>query len=321
MSMKNISKPILIAATAGVVASGVGAYAWHIQRRPQILEVYIFDMKSGRSMFIRTPDDQRILVDGGGNSQVIKHLTDIIPFYSRRINTIIVTSTDGKNVSGLIDVVDRYIVDKVYLPKFTLGSLGLASTTDKIYETFVETIKQKSVLIEDISAGEKLILGRGVSDLHLPKERQQKDVVASIIFPVEPGKFDYSKASPPEILFNIMYGNTSILFAGEASRKVQKFVASSSPVIIANVDALIVFHSAISGNMSNEFMNTIRPDFLIYKKSVTSQSANKSKSTSSKKKIIADPMAAILEDQRFNLKEIGTIKIISDGITIKVQKM
>ncbi len=318
--MKNISKPILIAATASVVASGVGAYVWHMQQRPQILEVYVFSLKSGRSMFIRTPDDQRILVDGGGNSQVIKHLTDIIPFYSRRINAIIITNTDGKNVSGLIDVIDRYIVDKVYLPKFTVGNLGLASTTDRIYEVFIETIKNKDIQIDDISAGEKLVLGRDVSDLYLQKDSQQKNVVASIIFPVKPNEFDYSKASSPEILFNILYGKNSVLFAGDASKKVQKFIASSSPTIIEKTDALIVSHSAIPGNMSQELMNLVRPDFLIYKKSVTSQSASISKSASAKKKIVVDPLAAVLEDQRFNLNEIGTIKIVSDGITVKVQK-
>ncbi len=315
-----MSKPFLIAATATAVASGVGAYLWHEQTRPPILEMYVFALKSGRSMFIRTPDDQRILIDGGGNSQVIQQLTGIIPFYSRRINTIIVTNTDGKNVSGLVDIVGRYLVDKVYVPKFTLENLGIASSTDKIYETFLETVKQKNIKIREVEAEDKLVLGQGIGNLNnsqlsmiaQAKSSSVTSVVAKIIFPAQPESFDYSKASAPELLFNISYGDSSILFMGDASKKVQKFVAESSAIVtsvspptIADVDVLIVSHSAVAGNMSPEFMNLVRPESLVYEKVVTNKKTPKN--------VVVDPLAAILDENRFNLKEVGTIKIVSDG--------
>lgn len=315
MNINIMSKPFLVAATASVVASGLGAYVWHEQYRPPLLEVYIFALKSGHSMFIRTPDDQRILVDGGGNSQVIEQLTDIIPFYSRRIDTVIITNTDSKNASGLIDVVDRYHIDKVYIPKYTLENLDISSSTDKTYQTFLETIKKKNIQTKQVESGDKLFF--------------DKEIVLNIIFPVPKQYFIYSKSSSPEIFFNILYGENSILSIGDASKKVQKFIASTSPSNVIDVDVLIVSHSAIAGNMSLEFMDLVQPNILIYEKSITSivpktKLASVSKisnkiSKKSPKKISIDPLSAILESNRFNLKETGTLKIVSDGNTIQIK--
>ncbi len=308
--MKLISKPVIIAATATVMASTLGAYVWHEENRPPLLEFYVFALKSGRSIFIRTPDDQRILIDGGGNSQIIQELTKILPFYTRRINKIIVTNTEGKNVSGLIDILERYNVDMVYLPKFTLQSLDVASSTDKIYETFVEKVIEKKVQVVEVEMSSELTLGEEVG----------KKVIGHILFPTTPNLFEYSKASAPEILFNIKYGNNSVLFMGDASKKVQKFVASSSEEIISNSDVLIVSHSAVPANMSTELINVARPYSLVYEKAVTKGSTSKLKPKITKKKGVSDPLATILGEDRFNLKEVGTVKIISDGENIEIKK-
>lgn len=332
MTTRFIARPFLIGATATALASCLAGYVWHEQQRPSVLEIYVFAMKSGRSMFIRTPDDRRILIDGGGSSQIIRQLTDIIPFYSRRIDTIIVTNTDGKNVSGLVDVIERYDVERAYIPRFTLENLGIASSTDKIYQTFIRTLTDSNIHVDEVVSGDQIPLS-GPED-----GKMGHRVAMNIIFPVIPEKFDYSKASAPEILFNISYGDTSILFMGDASKKVQKFVASSSAIVtlislptIANADVLIVSHSAVPTNMSAEFMNIARPGALIFEKSVTKSPANTSKSrklksmssvssattgvkkATAKKKVVADPLAAILDEDRFNLREIGAVKIISDG--------
>ena len=307
MSFKIISKPIMIVATATLVASGLGLYVWKEQHRQPLLEIYVFALKSGRSMFVRTPDDQRILIDGGANSEIIRHLTDILPFYTRRIDTIIVTNVDDKNISGLIDVISRYPVDKIYFSKFTLENLGIASSTGVAHKTFLEIAKGKNIQIAELSTGEQVVLGQSIT----------KKVTANILFPSDPLSFEYSKASAPELLFSISYDNTSLLFMGDASKKVQKHVASSSMPFVVDSDILIVSHSALPDNMAGELMKLVRPGSLIYETAVTKTQTKSSKpgnrKTATKKKPLADPLAAILNEDRFNLKEVGTIKITSDG--------
>ena len=310
MALKLSSKPIIIAATASAVVFGVGGYIWNEDHRPQVLDIYVFNLSSGRSMFIRTPDDYRVLIDGGSNSDVIRELTKIIPFYSRRIDTLIATNTDGKNVSGLIDLLNRYRVDEIYLPAVTLHNLGLASDTDPIYQALLQRIADTKVPVHEIAAGNTILFGKAVS--------------AKIHFPVEPADFVYSRASAPEVLFTLKFAATSVTFLGNASHKVQEFLAATSSHVTAT-DAVIVSHSALPANMSVRLMNELKPKFLVYSKQLASANnsgtASKPAATLKKKsaKIPPDPLASISIDHRLNIKEIGTIHVVSDGTSLTIK--
>ena len=297
---------MIVAGAALVSASVLGAYVWRQEHRPHILEVWVFGLQNGRSTFMRTPDDKRILIDGGSNSSVIRELTKILPFYSRRIDVIIASNSEGKNVSGLIDILERYSVDKVIVPAFTTESLGLASSSDQIYATFIKTATRLNVPIEKISAGDTLALDPKVS--------------ARILFPAPPNEFLYSKASPPELVLNISYGETVVMLAGSITTKIQKSIASSTPRTLNGSSVLVFLQNPSTANLSLVFMDRFKPEYLIYSKAITKSSAPAAKSTaSSKKKPPADPLAMIPIQNRSNIKEEGTMKIESDGLRMEIK--
>ena len=257
-------------------------------------------------MFIRTPGDERILVDGGASAEVIRHLTKILPFYSRHIDAVIATNTDGKNVSGLIDVLDRYDVGNAYIPAFTLQNIGLASSTDEIYTTFMATIEERGIGLRELEAGDELVFDH-VDDFGRDIESDALTIALKVVFPSKPATFTYSKASAPELLFNLTYKKANILFMGDASPKVQKYIASTSVQSVAHSDVLVVSHSASAGNVSRELMSVVQPEYLIYSKSTTKSTGGIS---SAKKKLSPDPLAGLLDDQRWNLKEKGSARIV-----------
>jgi len=314
MSIKSISKPLLVVAATTAVASSLGAYIWKIEARPPILEVYIFALSSGRSIFIRTPEDKRILIDGGSNSEIVRKLTDILPFYSRRIDKIIATNTEGKNISGLIDIIERYDVSEAYVSGINLEVLGIASSSDQIFSTFSDTLQREVIKTQELIAGDNINLD-SKTDLH-------------VFFPVHQDRFVYSKASAPEVLFNISLGATSITFLGNASNKVQKFIASTSPIVNKTTktngittDVLIVSHSALPTNISPILMDKLQPKYLIYSKlvkDIPAKSAITKKTSSLKKKEIKDPLSYVLNENKFNLKEKGSMRITSNGIEMNI---
>jgi competence protein ComEC len=314
MAFKINSRPLIIGAAATALAFGMAGYVWREEHREPILEVYVFNLKSGSSVFVRTPDDKRILINGGANSEVIRELTDILPFYSRRIDTVIATDADGKDVSGLIDVLERYSVDNVVVPAVTLQSIGLASTTDQIYATFLDTVSRLKIPLRKVSAGDTLDFGQKIGS---------SPVNAEILFPAASSngeKFQYSRASAPEIIMRISYGQTSVMLLGNATTKVQKFIASSTGSIISGdlggnlrTNVLVVPHSISTDSLSAEFMNKMKPEYIIYSQAITSSSKK-----STKKPAKVDPLYFILDDKRFNSREKGTIKAVSDGVSIKI---
>src|SRR5579862_8559455 len=119
-------KPVLILAACASAAAGVGAYAWLESKRPPILEEYVFDEPGAPAMLVRTPEDARVLVDGGSNADVIRRLTSVLPFYSRHIDMVVATAPDAAHVTGLIDVLERYDVGKAVIPSVDLASAGLS---------------------------------------------------------------------------------------------------------------------------------------------------------------------------------------------------
>jgi len=302
MSIKSISKPFIIAVVSTALSGSLGNYIWQEEHRPAILEIYVFALNSGRSIFIRTPDDKRILIDGGSNSEVIKYLSTILPFYSRRIDIVVATNTESKNVSGLVDIIERYKVDQVYIPKLTLENLNLASSTDQIYATFIDTISRENIGNREVSAGMDI--------------SPDSKIGIKALFPAEAKKFVYSKASSPEILFNISYGIRSVLFLGSASVKVQKYVASSTFLARNKTDVLVVSQSALPANIAKQLIEVTHPDYLVYSKTVSSKSSIKPNI----KKPIEDPLQYLKDKNRLNLKEKGAIKIISDGTSITVEE-
>jgi beta-lactamase superfamily II metal-dependent hydrolase len=279
-------------------------------------------------MFIRTPEDKRILVDGGSNSGIIRELSQIIPFYSRRIDCVIATNTENKNVTGLVDVIERYKVEKVIVPEVSLESLGLASSTLGAYSTLIDMIDVDDIVKEEVGRGRTIAL--------------DKDTYLDIIFPTKDPEFNYSKASAPELLFTLSYRNNSLLFLGNASVKIQKYLAtnqfsnSSSTTLnsLSNTadstlktDVLIVSHSALPANFSPILIERINPANLIYSKKIQTTKAVKdteeynvtgTTTLKTKKKEPVDALKYLNDENKFNQKEKGTIKIVGDGKSVEV---
>lgn len=333
MEHGTVSKPLMFAVAAGVLALSAAGYAYGEYDRPQLLEIFVFSLKSGRSMLIRTPDDKRYLVDGGSGADIVRNISSVLPFYAKRIDGIIATGSEGKNIGGLIEALNRFEVGSVYIPRFTLESLSIASSTDKTYATLLSTANEIGIPIRELSAGDTVTLG--------------KEVMLSLIFPFPPDLFEYSKASPPEALFRVSHGETAAVFLGNASTKVQRTINDSVLYPLSReyvdeaakmealrsakaTDVLIVSHSALPQNMSNDLIGLLRPQFLVYSKVVPidpSRTASKKKvrpgsktaaANTSKKKLVADPFVGIMDDHRFNIKE-GSVRIASDGKEVRVE--
>lgn len=344
MLFSRIPKPVLLGLAASGALAALSAYAVHELSHPPLLEIHIFALKSGNSLFIRTPDDHRIIIGGGANSEVIRSLTRILPFYDRHIDTVIVPDTDPKQVTGLIDVIDRYAVSQIYVPAFTLENVGVASTTDIAYQTFIEDARVRNVPVVSIRAGDELVLGGGDTTGTEDEAHGMTFEITKIkfFFPIQPSVFEYSKASSPRILFRISFGNTHFMYSGDASKKIQKFISVYEHMSLNNTsihprldsDVLITSNAASSADMSPEFLRAVHPKTLIYSKiadrvaykkdtrplrskAASSSTLNLTKKSITKKKN-TDPFPAILSDRRFNLKELGTIKITSDAEVIHI---
>lgn len=295
-----ISKRFIIVALAMFGISALGGYVYFEQHREKVLEVYAFNV-NGSSYFIRTPNDMRIVINAGANGAVLRNITGILPFYSRRIDKVMATDTDPRNITGLIDIISRYRVGEIILPRNTIYSLGISTTTDKIYETFQSAVRGSGAKVTYVKGGDAVSFDGNVS--------------ADIIFPANAGEFAYSKSSAPQIIPEINYDQTHFLFLGNATTKIQKYI-SKGKTFDGNRGykakrVIITANSASSGNIADDLTGRYRADFLIYSKSLTGRNVNT-------KSRAEDPFYYLPMNNRFNTKEKSAVRAISDGKQLRI---
>ena len=294
--MKSIRFTVYVG-TSFLIVLIMGVYIWHISRPPTKLELFVFDTKGKPSIFIRTPEDTRILINGGANSGVIRYITNVLPFYSRRIDTVIVTSDEGDYVSGLIDMISRYKIGQVIVPAITTKKYGFSSSTDQIYETFLGTVEDLHVPMKEVQRGDRLEFGK---------------LSSSILFPESAEKFKYSKSSPPELVIKFAYGRTSFLLLGDIGTKAQKYLVNASKsgdTLPANL--LMFYHSISATTLSPGLINAVKPELVIYSQSLFSGSSGHDKSK-------ANPLYSVLDSHRLNIKQKSTIEVLSDGESVEI---
>lgn len=269
-----------IAGAASLAVSAVGGLALYQSAREPVLEIFIYDLPGSPAVFIRTPGDRRILVNGGSNSEIMRHLTAVLPFYSRRLDMIVAAEPLGKAVGGLIDVIGRYDVGEAIIARTPFPESG------GVFAAFERSIEEKRLKVREAFAGERIELGDGV--------------FADVLFPERPRDFEYSRSSAPQIILRIVYRDSSFLLLGHATPKVQRAVAAKA----GRTDAVISFASPSEANMAKELIADVRPRQLIYR------------AAKEPEKPVAAP--SILHDDRYNIKKTGALRLRSDGRGIEI---
>jgi competence protein ComEC len=84
----------------------------------QKLRVYFLDVGQGDSALIRYPTGEYLLIDTGKDSKVFRELDKVLPWYDKTIDYVLLTHGDLDHVGAMLDVLDRYKVEKVFVSEF-----------------------------------------------------------------------------------------------------------------------------------------------------------------------------------------------------------
>lgn len=266
---------------------GLSGYVAHFEFRAQVLEVYFFDLDRGRSVFIRTPHNQTVLIDGGQNSQVLRELTKVLPFYRRRIDTVIVTNSPSKNTGGLSEVVRRYDVRKIIEPSIMGTSTALVALEKEI--------ARKNLISENLQNGDSFEID---------------GIQFNVLFP--DSSFKFNKTSMPELVLQISYLKNKILFLGDVSKTIQK----SFIPIVDHADIIEYAHSAGDSRTSGDLFTQLNPKYAVIKKQIRAPSTRVAKNPPKKPPFNIEKQEGV---GVINLETEGTAHFVIDEKGIKRQ--
>lgn len=211
------------------------------------LKVYFLDVGQGDSILIKTPYGQNILVDGGPDGAVLKKLGKEMSPLDKKIDLIILTHPHADHLTGLIDVIKNYKVEKILYT----GAIHIAPS----YLEWLKLVKDR----RQGGASEKIPLT--IIDRPQTIGLGEKCEI-QIIYPFKglAGE-SVSNLNNSSIVFKLIYGKTSFLFMGDAEIDVEKKLLLSGVPLKA--DVLKIGHHGSSDATSEEFLNEVKPEFAV----------------------------------------------------------
>ncbi|MBI2010361.1 MAG: MBL fold metallo-hydrolase [Candidatus Chisholmbacteria bacterium] len=219
------------------------------------LHLVACDIGQGDAILI-THGDQQVLIDGGPNDSVLSCLSQYIPFWDRTIELIVLTNGDADHVTGLIDVLGHYQVEK-------LVTNHLVKDTAR-FKAFREVVAKENIAVYAPKAGDQIKLGALTFNVLWPENRLgqtlvwQKDVDPKVL-----GANTYSQTSANEqsIVLKLEYGDFDAILTGDIGTPTEKTLVDAGA--LTDVEVLKVGHHGSRYSSSETFLTTLSPELAL----------------------------------------------------------
>ncbi|HQV63291.1 MAG TPA: ComEC/Rec2 family competence protein [Anaerolineales bacterium] len=118
------------------------------------MHVTFLDVGSADAVLIQTPEGRNVLINGGAStSELSDELGRRLPFFNRKLDWLVIASTQENQLAALPRVVERYPPDNVLWSGNIQASFS-AQTLDKFFA-------EKGIPVSRAEAGQRLELGGG----------------------------------------------------------------------------------------------------------------------------------------------------------------
>lgn len=247
-----------------------------------LLKIHFFDIGQGDSIFIESPSGYQLLIDGGPDNGVLQKLGEVMPFYDRDIDAVIVSHPHADHIAGLVGALERYEVKNIIESKESYNSSEFGAWQEAVKD-------ERSNDIEAI-AGKVIDLGDGVT--------------LEILHPFQSVAGDNPKNPHDDgVVVMLRYGDLEVILTGDMETKVERRLIMAGYDLDA--DVLKIGHHGSKTSTSEEFLSATSPEVAIIQVGAKNRYGH--------------PALEVLErlenyDIKYYRNDIGgDIKLISDG--------
>ena len=157
---------------------------------PKDLRIYFIDVGQGDSCLIITPNNKKILVDGGeGKTDVL--LSYLLDRRISKLDYIMISHFDSDHCNGLVDVIQKLKIKNILISE--------QSYFCDEYKNIANIINSKKIKVTFVKQNDYLKIS--------------KDVAIKIFYPASP--LEYSDLNNNSIVAKVIYNKFSIMFTGD----------------------------------------------------------------------------------------------------------
>ena len=212
---------------------------------PKSLKIHFVDVGQGDCCFIETPENQTILIDGGGNEfgEFDVGESVLLPYILDRgytkIDYIIISHFDSDHVQGILTILKELQVKNVLISK--------QKEESKNYKDFIEIVNKKKIKVNIIKKGDRVKI--------------ENDLYCDIIWPNEKNLITENALNNNSIVCKLIYKDFSMLFTGDIEEIAEKEILKENEtnIKLQNSDVLKIAHHGSKTSTTKEFLEIINP--------------------------------------------------------------
>jgi competence protein ComEC len=214
----------------------------------KFLTVIFLDVGQGDAIFIETPNGNKLLIDGGETSAVVRELSKFLPFYDRTINMIISSHSDLDHIGGFPEIFKRYNIEK-YATSEKNDHADLYLELERLSES--ERADRLS-----LKSGDRIILD------------ELAGIYLDVLWPIDANSIEDNNDT--SVVLKLVFNKTSFLLTGDASKISESEIISyfkDKENTIANIslksDVLKIGHHGSKTSTGVEFLDMVSPEYSI----------------------------------------------------------
>lgn len=201
--------------------------------------IYFLNVGQGDSILIKTPENHEILVDGGPQDFVMQELSEVLPFFVKHLDLIVLTHPHKDHVDGLIEVLKRFKVDNILISGVQYDSPD--------YKEFLQEIQAYGIKVFIAESHTDFKFGAVVFDVLYP----QDEIIGET----------FDNLNNSSIAMRIAYAGKHVLLTGDLEVKGEAGLLATGADLQA--DIFKAGHHGSRTSSSIALLKKVKPEIVV----------------------------------------------------------
>jgi competence protein ComEC len=200
----------------------------------QPLNITIFDVGQGDAILVQS-DNKNMLIDAGPNSSSLKLVNSLIKMDINRFDVVVATHPHEDHIGGLDSVINKFDIDQIIMPQ--------VSANTQTFNDVLQAIHNKGLTVTAPVSGNNFKLGSALCAI------------------LAPNSFSYEDINNYSIVMQVVYGNITFLFMGDAGLDSETDMLSKGYSL--NSDVIKIGHHGSSSSTSDKLLKAVNPRYAV----------------------------------------------------------